>query len=202
MKIDMPLMAGFLSSLALIIPIGAQNAFVLRLGIRRQHRLPVALLCAMSDALLIGVGIAGLGALLHAHPGWLTLTRYGGAAFLAVYGLLAARRAFDAGQVELQAAAPLPLATALATCLAFTFLNPHVYLDTVVLLGALASQHGRDGRWFFGLGAALASLSWFLALAYGAGLLAPLFRRPLAWRCLDGAIAAVMIGLAVTLVLG
>lgn len=194
-------LAGFLSSLALIVPIGAQNAYVLRLGIRRVHRLPVALLCALSDALLIGAGIAGLGALLQSNEVWLNATRYGGAAFLAAYGAQAALRAWRGGAMDAAGAAPPALASALASCLAFTFLNPHVYLDTVVLLGALANQHGPAGRWQFGGGAALASLAWFLLLAYGAGLLAPAFRRPRAWQCLDAIIAVVMWGLAWKLVL-
>ena len=191
--------AGFLASLLLIVAIGAQNAFVLRQGIRREHLLPITLICAVSDALLIGAGIAGLGALIQASPVLLSVARYGGAAFLAVYGSLALRRAWQGAHLSLAASGPVPLGTAIATCLGFTFLNPHVYLDTVVLLGSLANQRGEAGRWVFGAGSATASLLWFFALAYGARVLAPLFAKPLAWRLLDSLIAAIMLGLAITL---
>lgn len=189
-------LAGFLASLALIVAIGAQNSFVLQQGIRREHLLPVTLICALSDALLIGAGIAGLGALIQASPVLLAVARYGGAAFLFVYGCQAARRAWRGGRLTVEANGPLPLSTAIATCLGFTFLNPHVYLDTVILLGGLANQHGDSGRWVFGAGSAAASLVWFLALAYGARLLAPVFSKAMAWRVLDALIALVMLGLA------
>lgn len=194
--------AGFLSSLVLIIAIGAQNAFVLRQGLRREHLLPIALICGGSDALLIAAGIVGLGALIQADPDLLALARYGGAAFLLVYGLLAARRAWLGEQLAITESPPVPLAGAVATCLGFTFLNPHVYLDTVILLGALANQRGDAGRWMFGSGAILASLSWFFALAYGARLLTPLFLKPVAWQVLDTLIALVMGILAVGLLRG
>lgn len=194
--------AGFLSSLVLIVAIGAQNSFVLRQGILRQHLLPITLICALSDALLIGAGIAGLGALIRSNQAILSIAQYGGATFLLVYGALAARRAWRGEQLSVEANAPLALPTALATCLGFTFLNPHVYLDTVVLLGSLANQHGAAGRWEFGGGAALASLVWFFALAYGARLLAPWFRSPRAWRVLDTLIAVLMWGLALNLLSG
>lgn len=193
------LLAGYLSGLALIIAIGAQNAFVLRQGIRREHLLPIVLICSLSDAVLVVAGIAGLGALIQSTPDLLTATRYGGAVFLFAYGLLAAQRAWRGEQLTVVEQAPLPLANALATCLAFTFLNPHVYLDTVILLGALAIQRGTAGQWIFAAGAALASLSWFFALAYGARLLAPLFRKASAWRVLDSGIALLMFSLAANL---
>ena len=196
------LLAGFLSSIVLILAIGAQNSFVLRQGIRREHLLPIVLICALSDALLIGAGIAGLGALIQANPLMLSVARYGGAAFLLVYGALAAQRAWHGEQLTIESNGPVPLATAIATCLGFTFLNPHVYLDTVVLLGALANQHGEHGRWAFGAGAAAASLVWFFALAYGARLLAPMFTKPLAWRVLDTLIALVMLALSFSLLSG
>ncbi len=196
------LIAGFLSGAALIIAIGAQNAFVLRQGIRVEHVLPVVLVCAGADALLIAAGIAGLGALIDSVPGVLSLARYGGAAFLSVYGLLAARRALHAQALNVDAGEGTPLGTALVTCLAFTFLNPHVYLDTVILLGSLASQRGEGGRWVFGSGAAAASFVWFFALGFGARLLGPLFRKPAAWRVLDALIALTMWSLAASLLLG
>ena len=191
--------AGFLSGLALIVAIGAQNSFVLRQALRREHRLPITLICATTDALLIVAGVAGLGVLIQNNATLLNVARYGGALFLLVYGLHAARRAWDGEQLDVGTQDAMPLVTAIAACLGFTFLNPHVYLDTVVLLGALANQQGVSGRWVFGGGAMLASLLWFFALAYGAGYLAPLFRRQLAWRVLDSAIALLMLGLALRL---
>lgn len=197
-----PVFAGFLSGLVLIVAIGAQNAFVLRQGLGRRHVLPIALTCALSDALLIAAGIAGLGALIQAAPSLLALARYGGAAFLGVYGLLAARRAWSGGALAVGGETGGSLGAALLTCLGFTLLNPHVYLDTVILLGALAQQHGDAGRWPFGAGAAAASLLWFLALGFGARLLTPLFARPLSWRVLDSLIAVVMLSLAGALLIG
>ncbi|BAL22365.1 LysE/ArgO family amino acid transporter [Azoarcus sp. KH32C] len=194
-----PFLAGFLACLALIVAIGAQNSFVLQQGIRREHLLPVTLICAASDALLIAAGIAGLGALIQSNPLLLTAARYGGAAFLLAYACLAARRAWHGERLQLETAAPMSLAGAIATCLGFTFLNPHVYLDTVILLGGLANQHGEGGRWLFGVGSAAASLLWFVGLAYGARLLAPLFTRPAAWRVLDALVALVMAALAFSL---
>ena len=195
-------LAGFLSGAALIIAIGAQNAFVLRQGIRREHVLAIVLVCASADALLIGAGIAGLGALIQAQPLLLTAARYGGAAFLLAYGLAAARRATCPQQLIVDAGARVAIGSAMATCLTFTLLNPHVYLDTVILLGALANQRGAGGRWLFGAGAASASFVWFFALGYGARFLAPLFSRPVAWRVLDTLIALIMCGLCLVLFFG
>ena len=196
------LLSGLGFGLSLIIAIGAQNAFVLRQGLRREHVLAVVLICALSDAVLIGLGVGGLGTLLQFVPWLLIVVRIGGAAFLIVYGILAARRAFKpAALVAEEAGTSTPLWTAIATCLALTWLNPHVYLDTVVLLGSVAGTHG-DDRWWFGLGAAVGSIVWFTALGYGARLLRPLFAKPLAWRILDGIIAVVMVAIAVSLLLG
>lgn len=194
------LLFGFATSLSLIVAIGAQNAFVLRQGIRNEHVLPVVILCAVSDLVLIIAGIAGVGALVTAHPQLTTTARYGGAAFLLVYGLMAARRACRPATMTPGDAGPARLSAVLLTCLALTFLNPHVYLDTVVLLGTLASQQG-DGRWRFGAGAALASLVWFFGLGFGARRLAGLFAKPVTWRILDGVIAMTMIALSVSLAL-
>lgn len=193
------LIAGFLSGAALIIAIGAQNAFVLRQGIRREHVLPIVLICASADALLILLGIVGLGALFQSAPMFMTAARYGGAALLFAYGLLAAKRAFHVERLAVHANIGISLQAALATCLAFTLLNPHVYLDTVILLGSLANQHGEGGRWWFGAGAIAASFAWFFSLGYGARLLAPVFSKPLAWRILDSLIALTMIGLGAAL---
>ena len=195
-----PLFVGFIASFTLIAAIGAQNAFVLRQGIRREHVLPVVALCTVSDIVLISAGIAGVGALISAHPSALNIAKFGGALFLVGYGLLAARRAWRPSSLTPSEAAPTRLIEALLTCAALTFLNPHVYLDTVVLLGALANEH-RDERWLFGVGAVAASAVWFVGLGLGARQLAGLFARPLTWRILDGLIAVMMIGLGMSLAL-
>ena len=191
-----PLAVGFIASFTLIAAIGAQNAFVLRQGIRREHVLPVVALCTVSDIVLIAAGIAGVGALISAHPGALSIAKFGGAVFLIGYGLLAARRAWRPSALTPAETAPARLAQVLVTCAALTFLNPHVLLDTVVLLGALANEH-RDERWLFGIGAVTASAVWFVSLGLGARRLAGLFATPLTWRILDGLIAIMMIGLGV-----
>lgn len=196
------LITGFLSGAALIIAIGAQNSFVLRQGIRREHVLPIVLVCAGADALLIAAGIAGLGALIQSVPLVLNVTRYGGAAFLVAYGLIAARRALHPHPLTVDSGGDTSLGAAIATCLAFTFLNPHVYLDTVILLGSLANQCGDNGRWVFGGGAITASFVWFFALGYGARLLGPLFSNAGAWRVLDSLIAVIMFGLGIMLLRG
>ncbi|MCV7424684.1 amino acid transporter [Mycobacterium yunnanensis] len=197
-----PAVVGFLASFALIAAIGAQNAFVLRQGIRREHVLPVVALCTLSDAVLIVAGIAGVGTLIAAHPAALSVATYGGAAFLAGYGLLAAKRAWQppawSSGLSPSTAAPARLTGVLLTCAALTFLNPHVYLDTVVLLGALANEQ-HDGRWAFGVGAITASAVWFTGVGFGARRLSGLFAKPFTWRVLDGVIATTMIGLGVML---
>ncbi|ORB30120.1 L-lysine exporter [Mycolicibacterium parafortuitum] len=192
--------SGFATSIALIAAIGAQNAFVLRQGIRGEHVLPVVAVCTTADLLLIVAGIAGFGALIAAHPDIVTVTTIGGAAFLICYGLLAARRAVKPGTLTPADAAPARLTAVLATCLALTFLNPHVYLDTVILLGALANEH-QDSKWLFGVGAVTASAVWFTGLGFGAKRLRPWFAAPRTWRILDGVIAAVMIALGISLLL-
>jgi L-lysine exporter family protein LysE/ArgO len=190
---------GFALGGSLIVAIGAQNAFVLRQGLRREHVGPIVAFCAAADAVLMIAGVAGLATVLGQAPaltGWLTA---GGAAFLLVYGLRALWRALRPG--ALQAArdhAALPLAAALAQCAAFTLLNPHVYLDTVLLVGSIGAQMG-GLRWWFAAGAASASLVWFTGLGYGARWLAPVFARPLAWRVLDVLIGMVMLAIAAAL---
>ena len=193
-----PLILGFIASFTLIAAIGAQNAFVLRQGIRREHVLPVVALCTVSDIVLISAGIAGIGALISAHPGALNIAKFGGALFLIGYGLLAARRARRPSSLSPSEKAPARLIEVLVTCAALTFLNPHVYLDTVVLLGALANEH-RDERWLFGVGAVTASAVWFVGLGLGARRLAGLFATPMTWRILDGFIAIMMVGLGVSI---
>ncbi|WP_329109693.1 LysE/ArgO family amino acid transporter [Micromonospora sp. NBC_01699] len=193
-------LAGFTAAIGLIAAIGAQNAFVLRQGLRRQHVLPVVLTCAVSDALLIAVGIAGLGAVIAEHPTIAGTVRWAGAAFLLCYAVFAARRALRPGTLTPTDRQPVALGTTIATCLAFTYLNPHVYLDTVLLLGTVANRY--DNRWLFGSGAVLASVVWFTALGFGAHRLAPLLARPGAWRVVDGLVAVLMAALAVTLLRG
>ena len=190
-------LAGFAASVVLIVAIGAQNAFVLRQGLLREHVLPVVMTCAISDLALIGAGIAGLGAVVAARPAAVTIIKWAGAAFLIAYAALAAKRAWKPAALKPTDRAPATLRATLLTCLALTYLNPHVYLDTVLLLGAVAQQHPH--RWFFGIGAAAASAVWFAALGLGAHRLGPVLARPAAWRILDGLIAAVMLAVAATL---
>lgn len=189
---------GFAASLSLIVAIGAQNAFVLRQGIRNEHVLPVVIVCAASDLALIIAGVAGVGALVTSHPQAMKVARYGGAAFLVGYGLLAARRAARPQVMTPSDEGPARLSAVLATCLALTFLNPHVYLDTVVLLGTLANRQG-EARWLFAAGAAAASAVWFVGLGFGARRLAGLFATPGTWRVLDAVIAVIMLALGVSL---
>ena len=168
---------GMAASGGLIMAIGAQNAFVLRQGLRREHVAAVVALCAVSDAVPL-LTVAGI-------------------LFLSVYGLQAARRAWrpDGQGLEAQGGAPLTRSAALLQAAAFTWLNPHAWLDTTVLLGSLANAHG-EGRWAFAAGAMTASLLWFTGLAWAAGRLAPLFRRPHTWRVFDAGVAVMMLGLA------
>lgn len=211
-------LAGLGLGLSLIVAIGAQNVFVLRQGIRREHVLAVVIICAVSDAVLIIAGVAGLGYVISAAPWLVVVARWAGAVFLLVYGLLAARRAWrgtgEALQVEAQedAVAPAPgttltrtrtrtpLVPVILTVLALTWLNPHVYLDTVLMLGSIAATHGEE-RWLFAAGAVAASILWFTALGFGARYLGRWLRTPLSWRILDAVIAVVMIAIAVSLVL-
>lgn len=195
--------AGFGTGLSLIVAIGAQNAFVLRQGIRRDAVLAVVGICALSDALLIALGVGGVGAVVVAWPDALTLVGWIGGGFLLCYGLLAARRVFRPGKSGLRAEgeAAGSRKRAVLTCLAMTWLNPHVYLDTVFLLGSVAADRG-PLRWTFGLGAVLASLCWFTALGFGARLLSRFLAGPAAWRILDALVAAMMITLGAALVAG
>lgn len=193
-------LAGLGLGLSLIIAIGAQNAFVLRQGLRREHIVPVIAICAVSDAVLIALGVAGAGIVFDAVPWLIDVVRWVGFAFLLGYGALAARRALRPQRLlAAEGAAPRTVLAVIGTTLALTWLNPHVYLDTVVLLGSIASTHG-DTRWAFAGGAMLGSVLWFTALGLGARLLAPLFARPVAWRVLDALIAVVMVVIAVSLV--
>ena len=195
------LLPGFLTMASLIVAIGAQNAYVLRTGLARHHVGLVVAVCAVSDAVLVMAGVLGVGGLVTAHPGLLTVVRWVGAAYLVGYGVICLRNARHPKALRAEGGQP-SRSGVLATVVALTWLNPHVYLDTVLLVGSLANQHGPDGRWWFAAGAAAASLAWFASLGYGARLLAPLFARPATWRVLDVAIALVMFTIAATLLLG
>ncbi|MCG7573666.1 LysE/ArgO family amino acid transporter [Phaeobacter sp. CNT1-3] len=195
------LFAGFGLSLSLIVAIGAQNAFVLRQGLLRQHVLPLVMFCACSDALLINVGVAGFGNLAEALPWFEPVMRYGGAAFLIVYGARSAQSAWRGGAaLEQGEGQGMSLRATLLTCMLFTWANPHVYLDTVVLLGSIAAQY--EDRTLFAIGASAASFVFFFSLGYGARLLGPLFARPRAWQVLDAGIALLMWFIAYTLLTG
>jgi L-lysine exporter family protein LysE/ArgO len=193
--------AGFGLGLSLIMAIGAQNAFVLRQGIRRSHVFAVCLACAASDAVLIAAGVAGFGRLTQALPWVEPVMRWGGAVFLIAYGARAFMSAWRGGAVlVVEGRAAEALGPVLATCLALTWLNPHVYLDTVVLLGAVAAQY--EDRLGFALGAMTASFAFFFTLGYGARWLAPLFARPQAWRVLDAGVGVLMWMIAASLLRG
>jgi L-lysine exporter family protein LysE/ArgO len=196
------LLSGLAFGGSLIVAIGAQNVFVLRQGIRREHVALVVVTCAGSDAVLISVGVAGVGGVVSAVPWLVPVATIGGAAFLVGYAALALRRALrPAALASDSSGESAPWESVLAGCLAITWLNPHVYLDTVVLLGSIATGFGAE-RWWFGLGAGAASVVWFAAIGFGARLLAPFFARPGAWRVVDGVVAVVMLGIAARLLLG
>ncbi|MBO9446597.1 LysE/ArgO family amino acid transporter [Ruegeria sp. R14_0] len=193
------LIAGFVLGFSLILAIGAQNAFVLRQGLRREHVFPLCLTCAVSDAILIAAGVAGFGTLAQAMPWFETVMRYGGALFLTWYGLRSLSSAWRGGAVmEIGEGQRSSLQSVLLTVLAFTWLNPHVYLDTVVLIGSISAQY--EDRLAFAVGAMTASFVFFFSLGYGAGVLSPIFRRARAWQVLDLLIGLVMLAIAAKLV--
>jgi L-lysine exporter family protein LysE/ArgO len=191
---------GLLTGLSLIVAIGAQNAFILRQGLRRAYVRPVVTVCLVSDFVLIIAGVAGIGVIVQ-HAGWaLQAVRWFGVAFLAWYGLSSAWRARrPASSLSAARDAPGGRAVVVRRAVALTWLNPHVYLDTVVLLGSIANAHGTSGRWWFALGACLASIAWFTGLGFGARFAAGLLATPRAWQVLDLLIAATMLGIAVKL---
>ena len=192
--------AGFFTGLSLIIAIGAQNAYVLRLGLMRHHVLAVVLFCAVSEALLIIAGVAGLGAIIQQLPLLLEVFRYAGAAYLIWFGILAIRRVLKPKSLQAQGEA-LPLLKTLATMAALTWLNPHVYLDTVILLGSIGNQF-EPNQWWFAIGAASASFVWFFSLGYGAKLLSRFMSSMRFWQVLDLVIAGVMFAIAASLLFG
>ena len=192
-------LAGFLTGLSLIVAIGAQNAYVLRLGLARNHVGVAVVICAGADALLIAIGVGGLGAIVQTHGDVLTAIALLGGAYLLWFAFRSFRSALHPdvllpSQQEPQAVAAVALAV-----LGLTFLNPHVYLDTILLVGTIGASFGAD-RWWFALGAAIASVVWFIGLGFGARLLSPLMARPVTWRVLDAAIGVVMLTIAIVLV--
>ena len=191
--------AGFLTGLSLIVAIGAQNAYVLRLGLMRTHVGVAVLICAASDAVLIIAGTAGVGAIIESHQLLLKGVAWVGALYLLGYAGIAVNRARRPEVLLPSEQAPETRRTVVLAVMAFTWLNPHVYLDTVLLLGSIGSQYGTQ-RWLFALGAAVASMVWFTALGYGSQLAAPVMARPVTWRILDGVIAIVMTVIAVSLI--
>lgn len=197
----LPFASGFLISAALIMAIGAQNLFVLRQGLKREHVGPVVLFCGAADALLITAGVAGVGAFLAAVPQLTLILTIGGAAFLGFYGIKALQRMASSDAMAVVSGDSVSLRGAIAATAGFTFLNPHVYLDTVLLMGAAGSAQPAALRPIFVAGAASASFAWFAALGYGARLLVPLFARPAAWRVLDAIVGVTMLSLAASLLL-
>jgi L-lysine exporter family protein LysE/ArgO len=192
---------GLLTGLSLIVVIGAQNAYLLRQGLRRMRVGVIVAICTLSDLALIAAGVSGIGAVVQ-HAGWaLAVVRWFGVAFLAWYGLSSAWRARRGDALRAAPDDPRSRHAVVRQTLAFTWLNPNVYLDTVVLIGSIANAHGPSGRWWFAAGAGLASALWFASLGYGARLLAPLLATPRAWRVLDLLIAATVLVIAVRLAL-
>jgi L-lysine exporter family protein LysE/ArgO len=192
-------LAGLGFGLSLIVAIGAQNAYVLRQGLRKEHVFVIVAICAISDALLIAVGVAGLGAIIQQLEWLLLLIEAIGGVFLCTYGVMAAKRAWKPEVLNTDTGgSSVSLKVAVGTVLALTYLNPHVYLDTVLLLGSVAGTYEAN-RWYFAAGAMLGSVIWFSVLGFGARALAPVFKKPTAWRVLDAIIAVVMLSIGISL---
>jgi L-lysine exporter family protein LysE/ArgO len=192
-------LAGLGFGLSLIVAIGAQNAYVLRQGLRREHVFVVVVICALSDALLIAVGVAGLGAIIQQLEWLLLLIEAVGGVFLCTYGVMAAKRAWKPEVLNTDTGGKaVSLKVAVGTVLALTYLNPHVYLETVLLLGSVAGTYEAN-RWWFAAGAMAGSIIWFSTLGFGARFLAPVFKKATAWRVLDAIIAVVMFTLGMSL---
>ena len=192
-------LAGMGFGLSLIVAIGAQNAYVLRQGLRKEHVFVIVAICAISDALLSAVGVAGLGAIIQQLEWLLLLIEVVGGVFLCTYGIMAAKRAWKPEVLNTDTGgSSVSLKVAVGTALALTYLNPHVYLDTVLLLGSVAGTYEAN-RWYFAAGAMLGSVIWFSVLGFGARALAPVFKKPTAWRVLDAIIAVVMLSIGISL---
>ncbi len=192
------LVPGFLTGLSLIIAIGAQNAFVIRQGLLRQQVFLIVSICAISDALLIFLGTGGLGTLIQSRPSLLEFIRWFGVAYLTWFGIKSVRSVSKDQLLEAGQGIVVSRSKIVATCLALTFLNPHVYLDTVILVGSVANQFETD-KWFFACGAALASVVWFSGIGFGARAASRYMSRPIFWKILDSFIAAIMFAIAFTL---
>jgi L-lysine exporter family protein LysE/ArgO len=192
------LIPGFLTGLSLIVAIGAQNAFVIRQGLLRSHVLLVVIVCSVSDALLIALGTGGLGKVVQSNPDLLTFIRWFGVVYLTWFGIKSLRSAFKENQLLATGQAEISWKRILTTVLALTYLNPHVYLDTVIFVGSIANQFEGD-KWFFALGASLASVVWFSTIGFGARAASHLMSKPIFWRILDISIALIMFSIALTL---
>ena len=192
------LIPGFLTGLSLIIAIGAQNAFVIKQGLLRQHVLLIVLICATSDAILIFLGTGGLGALVQSNQGLLEVVRWFGVAYLTWFGIKSVKSAFSNQSLSASESPPVSAIKVATTALALTWLNPHVYLDTVILLGSVANQFEAD-RWYFAIGASVASVLWFTTIGFGARAASKYMSRPIFWKILDSLIAIVMFSIAITL---
>ena len=192
------LIPGFLTGLSLIVAIGAQNAFVIRQGLLRSHVLLVVAVCSLSDALLIVLGTGGLGEIVKANEGLLTFIRWFGVAYLTWFGIRSLRSAFKENQLLASGAAERSWKKILVTVLALTYLNPHVYLDTVIFVGSIANQFKED-RWFFAIGASVASFIWFTSIGFGAQAASKVMSKPIFWRIFDTFVALVMFSIAFTL---
>lgn len=199
MLIDLPFWKGFGVGGGLIVAIGAQNAFVLAQGVRRQHHLMVALVCVLCDALLIVAGVTSVGAALARFPSLVQVATWAGVLFLAAYGLRAFVAAYKGEHLSAAAGGHTSFRAVLLVTLAVTLLNPHVYLDTVLLMGTIGAQVPAPSRYLFVVGAVTASALWFFSLSFSGQLLAPLFRRPWAWRVLDTVVGATMWSIAASL---
>jgi L-lysine exporter family protein LysE/ArgO len=192
------LIPGFLTGLSLIVAIGAQNAFVIRQGLLRSHVLLVVAVCSLSDALLIFLGTGGLGEIVKANEGLLTFIRWFGVAYLTWFGIRSLRSAFKENQLLASGAAERSWKKILVTVLALTYLNPHVYLDTVIFVGSIANQF-EENRWFFAIGASIASFIWFTSIGFGAQAASKVMSKPIFWRIFDTFVAIVMFSIAFTL---
>jgi L-lysine exporter family protein LysE/ArgO len=197
-----PVLTGLVTGLTLIVAIGAQNAFVLRQGLAREHVGAVVAVCAVSDLVLILAGVAGIGTVVAQAPWALTVVRWLGAAFLGWYAVSSLLRARRPESLRAAGTRTGSARGAVVRAVALTWLNPHVYLDTVLLLGTVANHEGPTGRWWFALGACAASVLWFGGLGYGARLASGVLARPRAWQVLDVVIGLVMLAIAVRLALG
>jgi len=192
------LLSGFLASLSLIIAIGAQNAFVIKQGLLRSHVTLVVIFCSVADAFFIVLGIGGLGTLVQSQPRILEYIRWFGVAYLMWFGIKSVRAALSTQTMTVEKTDEKSAVKVLLSLFTFTFLNPHVYLDTVILLGSIANQFSSH-RWYFALGASMASVLWFTTIGYGARVASKYMTRPIFWKVLDSIIAFIMFSIAISL---